>query len=469
MTPSFATLTTDDLAYFREICGDDSIIRDLDDLKTYGSDETEDLNYPPDVIIKPRTTAQVAAVMKYCNDHYLPVTPRGGGTGLSGGALPVFGGVCIALEKMNKIIEIDRDNLMVIVQPGVVTQTLQEAVEDVGLFYPPDPASRGSCFIGGNLAENSGGPRALKYGVTKDYVLGVTAVLPSGEIIKTGGKLLKNVTGYNFTQLLIGSEGTLAIITEIILKLIPCPKYRRTLLVPFSDLEQTAVALTKIFFARIVPCAAEFMEQAAIKAAENKFEKTYPHSAAAAQLLLEVDGNDQQLLEEQCEKIAEVCGECGAIDVFIAENKARQEEIWQMRRGVGEAVKSMCAYKEEDTVVPRAQLPKLVRLIGEISRRHNLTTISYGHAGDGNIHVNILKKNLTDDEWNNKLPLVIRELFERVIELGGTISGEHGIGWVQKRYLPLALSREELQLMRKIKEVFDPHGILNPGKLLPDE
>lgn len=469
MPHSFATLTVDDLVHFRRICGDDYVICDIDELKNYGSDETEDLNYPPEVIVKPRTTEQVAVVMKHCHERNLPVTPRGGGTGLSGGALPVFGGVCLSVEKMNRIIEIDRDNLMVVVQPGVVTQTLQEAVEEVGLFYPPDPASRGSCFIGGNLAENSGGPRALKYGVTKDYVLGMTAVLPNGEIITTGGKLLKNVTGYNLTQLLVGSEGTLAVITEIILKLIPNPQYRKTLLVPFGDLEQAAVALTKIFFARIVPCAAEFMERAAIKAAEDKFEKSYPHADAAAQLLLEVDGNDERLLEDQCEKIAEVCTECGALDVLIAENKARQDEIWALRRGVGEAVKSICPYKEEDTVVPRAQLPKLVRLIGEIAQRYQLTTISYGHAGDGNIHVNILRKDLTDDEWENKLPSAITELFQKVVELGGTISGEHGIGWVQKRYLPLALKPEELRLMRKIKDVFDPRGILNPGKLLPDE
>jgi glycolate oxidase len=304
--------------------------------------------------------------------------------------------------------------------------------------------------------------------VTKDYVLGLTAVLPSGEIINTGGRLLKNVSGYNLTQLLIGSEGTLALITEIILRLIPKPKFRKTLLVPFGDLEQAAVALTKIFFAQIIPCAAEFMERAAIKAAEDKFEKSYPHSDAAAQLLLEVDGNDEGLLDGQCETIAEVCTDCGAIDVFVADNSAKQDEIWEMRRGVGEAVKSICPYKEEDTVVPRAKLPQLVRLIGEISKRHNLTTISYGHAGDGNIHVNILKKGLTDEEWHNRLPLAITELFERVVELGGTISGEHGIGWVQKRYLPLALGPTELKMMRRIKTVFDPHGILNPGKLFPD-
>jgi glycolate oxidase len=465
---NYSRLTSDDLALFRRVCGDAYVTVEPDDLKTYGSDETEDLNFPPDVVVKPQTTEQVAELLKHCNARCLPVTPRGGGTGLSGGALPVLGGVCLSLEKMNRIIEVDCDNLMAVVQPGVITQVLQEKVEEVGLFYPPDPASRGSCFIGGNLAENSGGPRALKYGVTKDWVLGVTAVLPTGEIIKTGGKLLKNVSGYNLTQLLVGSEGTLAVITEIILKLIPKPKYHKTLLVPFDDLEQAAVALTRIFFAQIIPCAAEFMEQAAIKAAEHKFEKSYPHSDAAAQLLLEVDGNDEHVLDNECETIADVCMACGAPDVLIADSPARQNEIWEMRRGVGEAVKSISAYKEEDTVVPRAQLPKLVRLIHEIAERHRLTTISYGHAGDGNIHVNILKKDLSDAEWENELPRAITELFTRVVELGGTISGEHGIGWVQKRYLPLAVSPAELELMRRIKHAFDPQGILNPGKLIPE-
>ncbi len=468
-TPSrYNRIEPNDLDIFRRICGEEYVSTDQDERNIYGTDETEDLCYPPEVVVRPQTTEQIAEIMKYCNGRRLPVTPRGGGTGLSGGALPVYGGVSLSLEKLDQILEIDTGNLMAVVQPGVITQKLQEAVEEVGLFYPPDPASRGSCFIGGNLAENAGGPRALKYGVTKDYVYGVTVVLPTGEVFCSGGKVLKNVSGYNLIQLLVGSEGTLGIVTEITLKLIPLPQIRKTLLVPFPDLESAAVALTKIFLSRITPCAAEFMEQAAIKAAEDKFEKSYPHSDAAAQLLLEVDGNDDRLLDEECETIAEVCTDCGAVDVFLAETKERQDEIWDMRRGVGEAVKSISPYKEEDTVVPRAALPKLVRLIREISERHKISTISYGHAGDGNIHVNILKKDLTDDEWENRLPTVITELFEKVVALGGTISGEHGIGLVQRRYLPIAVGQTELRLMREIKRSFDPNNILNPGKLLPD-
>jgi glycolate oxidase len=309
----------------------------------------------------------------------------------------------------------------------------------------------------------------LKYGVTKDYVYGLTCVLPDGKIFKSGGKLLKNVSGYNLTQLIVGSEGTLCIVTEIILKLLPLPQYKRTLLAPFDSLGKAAEALTNIFMNKIIPSAAEFIEQAAIKAAEEKLEKKFPHSDAAALLLFEIDGNREDVLDEQAEKIGEICLSFDADDVFVADNPEKQAEMWQMRRNIGEAVKSIGIYKEEDTVVPRAKIPELIEKITTISKKYGILTISYGHAGDGNIHCNIIKKDISDDDWNNKLPHVISELFKEVVILGGSISGEHGIGWVQKDYLPIALSPVELDLMRSIKNVFDPKGILNPGKLLPDE
>jgi glycolate oxidase len=420
-------------------------------------------------VIRPSNAAEISEIMKICFDYNIPVTTRGGGTGLSGGALPVFGGVVLSTEKLNKIIEIDKDNLMVTVQPGVITHNLHLAVENQGLFYPVDPASKESCTIGGNIAECAGGPRALKYGVTKDYVYGLTCVLPDGRIFKTGGKLLKNVSGYNLAQLIVGSEGTLCIVTEIILKLIPLPQYKRTLLAPFDSLRNAAEALTKIFMNKIIPSAAEFIEQAAIKAAENKLNKKFPHSDAAALLLFEVDGNRDDILDEQAENIGEICLNNGAIDVFTADNPEKQADMWQMRRNIGEAVKSIGIYKEEDTVVPRAKIPELIEKISTISKKYGILTISYGHAGDGNIHCNIIKKDISDDDWNNKLPHVITELFREVVILGGSISGEHGIGLVQKDYLPIALSDVELELMKNIKKVFDPKGILNPGKLLPDE
>ncbi|MEE9555317.1 MAG: FAD-linked oxidase C-terminal domain-containing protein [candidate division Zixibacteria bacterium] len=464
----FDKITPEIISLFEKIIGAKNVITEKFDLEPYSHDETEDLKFYPDVALKPSSTREISEIMKICYKHNIPVTTRGGGTGLSGGALPVFGGISLSTEKMNKIIEIDKENLMVTVQAGVITDNLHKAVETEGLFYPVDPASKESCTIGGNIAECAGGPRALKYGVTKDYVYGLTCVLPDGRAFKTGGKLLKNVSGYNLAQLIVGSEGTLCVVTEIILKLLPLPRYKRTLLAPFGSLASAATALTQIFMARIIPSAAEFIERAAIKAAEEKLEKKFPRSDSDALLLFEIDGDREDVLDEQAERIGKICLEHDAIDVFVADNPEKQAEMWQMRRNIGEAVKSIGIYKEEDTVVPRAQLPALVEKIGAISKKHGILTISYGHAGDGNIHVNIIKKDISDDDWNNKLPHVIEELFREVVILGGSISGEHGIGWVQKDYLPLALSDVELCLMRNIKKVFDPKGILNPGKLLPD-
>ncbi len=464
---NFNKVTTDLIGSLKTIVGDSNVITDKFDLEPYSHDETEDLVFYPEVAVKPLSTDEISEIMKFCYDANVPVTTRGGGTGLSGGALAVYGGVILSTERMNKIIEIDKENLMVTVQPGVITFNLHQAVEAEGLFYPVDPASKESCTIGGNIAECSGGPRAVKYGVTKDYVYGLTCVLPDGKVFKTGGKLLKNVTGYNLTQLIVGSEGTLCIVTEIILKLLPLPKYKRTMLAPFDSLEKAARALADIFMAKIIPAAAEFIERAAIQAAEQKLEKKFPHSDSEALLLFEISGDREDMLDEQAEKIGEICLEHDAADVFVADNAEKQAEMWQMRRNIGEAVKSIAIYKEEDTVVPRARVPELMAKIAAISKKHGILTISYGHAGDGNIHVNIIKKDISDDDWNNKLPLVIEELFREVVILGGSISGEHGIGWVQKGYLPLALSEIEIDLMRKIKNSFDPKGILNPGKLLP--
>lgn len=434
----------------------------------YGSDETEDLFFSPDVVVKPKTTEEVSQVLKIASELKIPVTPRGAGTGLSGGALPVYGGIVLTLEKMNRIIEIDEDNLCAVIEPGVVTERFQTEVESRGLFYPPDPASRGSCMMGGNLAECSGGPRAVKYGVTKDYILGVTAVLPNGNIIKHGGKLLKNVTGYNLTQLLIGSEGTLAVITEIVVRLIPLPKFRQTLLAPYSDLESAAATVAAIFKAGLIPSACEFMENDAIKASEAQLGIRLPFSDAASLLLIEVDGNEMSVLESERDRICEVTVENGALDVILADTAEKQKEIWRIRRATGEAVKKLSIYKEEDTVVPRYALPKLVSEVKRIAGHYGLKTICYGHAGDGNLHVNILKMDLSDEQWNHQLPGAIEEIFQATVKLGGTLSGEHGIGYSQKRYMPIAFQAHELDLLKAIKKAFDPEGILNPGKLFPD-
>jgi glycolate oxidase len=371
------------------------------------------------------------------------------------------------MERFNKIIEIDEKNHQVTVEPGVITQVLQEAVREVGLFYPPDPASKGSCFIGGNVSENSGGPKAVKYGVTKDYVLNLEVVLPTGEIIWTGANVLKNATGYNLTQLIVGSEGTLGIITKIVLRLIPHPTDDLLMLVPFFDAEKACEAVAAIFRAGITPSGLEFMERDALLwtmkyETESVIEVKENH---AAHLLIEVDGFDVDALMKTCEDIMMVLENYDTDEIMFADSQAQKDQLWKLRRKVGEAVKAHSVYKEEDTVVPRYELPKLLSAVKSIGNKYGFKSVCYGHAGDGNLHVNIIKGDLSDDFWNNQLTVAISELFTEVVKLGGTISGEHGIGLVQKPYMSIAFNQVQLDLMRSIKNVFDPKGILNPGKI----
>ena len=461
----FEKLSPPLIEQFSVIVGPENAFSDDETRSLYGRDETEDFSFPPEIVLKPATTSQVSQILRLANRCRIPVTPRGGGTGLSGGALPVSGGICLSMERFRQILEIDERNFQAIVEPGVITQLFQEELEHRGLFYPPDPASRGSCHLGGNLAECAGGPRAVKYGVTKDYVLGIEAVLPTGEIINTGGRVLKNVSGYNLTQLIIGSEGTLAVITKIIFRLIPLPKTRKVILAAFGSLEDAAACVATIFQHGITPSALEFMEKSAVKAAENRLGKKFPNGEAEAQLLIEVDGNYEDALDRDIEVLAQVLEQHNALDVLLAEDNQKIADVWALRRSMGEAVKSYSTYKEEDTVVPRANLPNLVQGVKEICVKYGITSVCYGHAGDGNVHVNLLKENIDDATWNIVLDDAIREIFRLTVSLGGTISGEHGIGYSQKSYLPLALSPSELNLMKNIKRTFDPNNILNPGKI----
>jgi len=455
------------LAELEAIVGAGNVLSDEESIALHSKDETEDLSFPPEVVVRPGTTEDVSGIMKLATRERIPVTPRGAGTGLSGGALAVRGGICLSLERMNRIIEIDRENLMAVVEPGVITEVLQNEVEKLGLYYPPDPASRGSCMIGGNVAENAGGPHAVKYGVTKDWVTGLEAVLPDGTVFSTGGKLRKDVSGYNLTQLLVGSEGTLAIVTRIVLRLIPVPAHRRTMLACFDEVEAAAKAVVAIFDHKVIPAAAEFMEGAAWRAGADRIGKHLVPADHAAYLLLEVDGSSEPVVEDEALRMGEACLELGAVDVLVADTPARQKEIWSVRRAIGEAVKKIAPYKEEDTVVPRRQVPQLVEAVREIIDRYGLRAICYGHAGDGNVHVNILKDE-TGEAWASHLDTAIREIFAKVTALGGKISGEHGIGWVQRNYMPIAHAPGELNLMRAIKRTFDPNDILNPGKIFPE-
>lgn len=464
------TMTLDKLSehtfFFETLIGDRCFVDDASKEK-YSHDETEDISIFPDIVLKPETPDEISKILSYCNEHSIPVTPSGARTGLSGGAIPLHGGVALSMEKFNKILLIDEDNLQVTTEPGVITQVLQEAVKEKGLFYPPDPASKGSCFIGGNVSENSGGPKAVKYGVTSDYVLNLEIVLPSGEIIWTGANVLKNATGYNLTQLIVGSEGTLGIITKIVLKLIPHPTADLLMLVPFYDSAKACEAVSAIFKAGITPSGLEFMERNALLWTQDflKDDSIQIGDNHAAHLLIEVDGFNSELLMEDCSKIMEVLENFETDEILFAESEAQKTALWRLRRSVGEAVKANSIYKEEDTVVPRFELPKLLHHVKRIGEDYGFKSVCYGHAGDGNLHINILKGNLSDDAWNNELPKAIRELFTEVVKLGGTLSGEHGIGLVQKDYMDIAFDVKSLNLMRSIKTVFDPKGILNPGKI----
>lgn len=463
---TYKPIDAQDIHYFQSILNERCIV-DQEVRGVYGHDETEDITIVPDVVLKPETTAEVSEIMRYCNAHSIVVTPSGARTGLSGGAIPVFGGVALSMERFNKIISIDERNHQVITEPGVITQVLQDAVREKGLFYPPDPASKGSCFIGGNVSENSGGPKAVKYGVTKDFVLNLEVVLPNGEIIWTGANVLKNATGYNLTQLIVGSEGTLAIITKIVLRLIPHPTHDLLMLVPFFDAEKACEAVAAIFRAGITPSGLEFMERDALTWTQSfTGDTSIPvKDNHQAHLLIEVDGFDPDQLMGECEKIMGVLENFETDEILFAESEAQKAGLWALRRKVGEAVKSQSIYKEEDTVVPRYALPALLSAVKRICRQYGLHSVCYGHAGDGNLHVNIIKGDLTDQQWESDLPVAIRALFTEVVALGGTLSGEHGIGLVQQPYMDIAFPEITLQLMRQIKVVFDPKGILNPGKI----
>ena len=451
----------------KAIVGENNISTHKEDLEKYGQDETEDLIFLAEVVVKPKTVKEISEIAKLCNQNKIPLTTRGAGTGLSGGALPIKGGVLLSLEYLNSIITIDEHNLQAIVEPGVINYNFQEEVKKRGLFYPPDPASWGSCSLGGNIAHSSGGPKAVKYGTTRDYVLNLEVVLANGEIIWTGANTLKYSTGYNLTHLMIGSEGTLGIVTKIVFKLIPAPKADLLMLVPFKSAEKACESVAAVFKAGIIPSAMEFMEKDAIKwsikhAGDVNFKID---DDCEALLLIEVDGVELELLMKQCECISEIMQTFNCGEILFAESAEQKNALWKIRRKVGEAVKSNSVYKEEDTVVPRAELPKLLKGVKEIGNKYGFKSVCYGHAGDGNLHVNIIKGDLSSEIWEKQLPKGITEIFELCKQLGGTISGEHGIGLVQKQYMPIMFSNSHLNLFKQIKLVFDENLILNPGKI----
>jgi glycolate oxidase len=467
----FNPVTSQIVAELTEIVGAKHVIHgDEGRMAPYAHDEVADTRYAqmPEVVVKPADAGEISAIMKLANREMVPVTPRGAGSGLSGGAVPVHRGVLLSLERMNRILEIDSENMVVVVEPGVITNDINEAVAEFGLFYAGYPMSVESCFIGGNLAENAGGGRAIKYGVTGRYVLGLEVVLPTGEIVQLGGKRIKDVTGYDLIHLLIGSEGTLGVFTRVTLRLLPLPRARAVLLVPFLDVLSAVTAVPKIMTqGRLVPTSVEFMDRLSVETAYAYLDERPPHRDIGAMLLLEVDGYSQDQVESEYNVIVDICLDAGALDVYVGDNPTTERRMWRPRQNLAEAFKLLCPVQSlEDIVVPLARIPELMVELEKLSERYNVLAPCYGHAGDGNLHVTVVKHPDTAmDKWEELERAVLTDLYGIVANLGGTISGEHGIGIKRLEFLPLVMDPTVIALHRRIKAAFDPNNVLNPGKI----
>jgi glycolate oxidase len=445
-----------------KIVGKDNLLTTKEELICYSYDATNQ-RFLPEAVAFPLNPQQISQIMLLANRHHFPVIPRGAGSGFVGGSLPVEGGLVLALTKMNRIIKIEPENLTAVVEPGVVTGTFQQEVERLGLFYPPDPASLKFSTMGGNVAVCAGGPRCVKYGVTKNYILGLEVVLPTGEIINTGVQTLKGVAGYDLTGLLVGSEGTLGIITKIIVKLLPLPESKKTMLAIFPHLDDATLTVSSIIHSQIIPATLEFIDQAAIRCVEDYLKMGLPTQAEAL-LLIEVDG-DRNTVTKQSELIKDICSKNNASEVKIAHNEEEEEQLWKARRSISPALLKLNPHKvNEDINVPISHIPEVIRRINEIAKRYQLINVNFGHAGDGNIHTNLMINKDNPDEANRALKAV-KEIFQAALELGGTISGEHGIGITKAPYLEMEIGKKNRSVMEEIKNLFDPNNILNPGKL----
>jgi glycolate oxidase len=431
----------------------------------YSHDELGGIKKMPDIVIQTISADEVSKVMKYAYENNIPVTPRGSGTGLVGAAVPLKGGIVIDLSRMTKILELDEENLTLTLEPGVLLMEIGKYVQEFDLFYPPDPGEK-SATIGGNISTNAGGMRAVKYGVTRDYVRGLEVVLPNGDIVNLGGKVVKNSSGYALKDLIVGSEGTLGIVTKAILKLLPLPKKALSLLIPFESLERAIETVPKIIKSKSIPTAIEFMQREAILAAEEFLGKSFPDKSSDAYLLLTFDGNSTEEIEKDYENVANICLEAGALDVLISDTEERQESIWSARGCFLEAIKALTTEMDEvDVVVPRNQIGKFVTFTHELERTANIRIKSFGHAGDGNLHIYILRDDLDQEAWESKLKEVMQIMYNKAKELDGQVSGEHGIGFAKKGYLKESLPSECIGIMQGIKLAFDPKNILNPGKV----
>jgi glycolate oxidase len=455
------------------IAGVDNVITDKGALENYSHDETPIYHAMPEVAVKPRTAQEVSKIMKLAYEHTIAVTARGGGTSLSAGAVPIHGGIVLSLEQMNKIKEIDKNNLMVVVEPGIITEQLGKELSQHGFFFPPDPVSLDSCTIGGNIAENAGGPRAMKYGVTKNYVTALEVVLADGTMIRLGGKLYKNVTGYDLIDVLIGSEGTLAIVTEATLKVLPLPNVVVDLLIPFKCVEDASQFSLELSQEDIMPTAIEFMDGDVYRIVAQYLRRTLPFSEAGAYIIVELDGNQKEQIQKMYNRVGDIALRYGCLDVFVGESIKDKEKIWEPRKSIGDALKEVSKIvAREDLVVPKNQIPRLISMLKECVEKYTACLFTFGHLGDGNIHADFgmiddsdKKEDCGDKGWVDTMR---REVYEITLSLGGTITAEHGIGLSKIPYLSMALDTTQISIMKKIKDMFDPKHILNPGKIFPD-
>ncbi|MCI1944136.1 FAD-binding oxidoreductase [Clostridium luticellarii] len=461
----YKKLDNNDIKFLVDLLGEDRVFTGENINDDYSHDELGGVSKYPDAMVEVENADEVSKIMSYAYKNNIPVVARGSGTGLVGSSVPIEGGIMINLTKMNNIIELDEENLTLTLEPGVLLMDIAKFVESHDLFYPPDPGEK-SATIGGNVSTNAGGMRAVKYGVTRDYVRGLEVVLPNGNIIELGGKIVKNSSGYSIKDLICGSEGTLGIITKIILKLLPLPKQSISLLVPFPDLNRAISTVPKIIKSKSIPTAIEFMQREVILAAEEFLGKKFPDNSSDAYLLLTFDGNSKKQIEADYEKVAEICLQEGALDVYISDTDERKESVWSARGAFLEAVKATTTDMDEcDVVVPRNKVAEFIKYTDELQKQFNIRIRSFGHAGDGNLHVYILKDDLSDEEWSKKLSDVFDCMYKKSEELHGAVSGEHGIGYAKKKYISRQYGKEYMQLMKNIKLAFDPKNILNPDKV----
>jgi glycolate oxidase len=461
----YGKVTPEILRVLEGIIGEKNVSTSAEDLEKHALDESLEPPHRPEVVVRPGDTREVSAVMRLASEHRIPVTPQGSRTGLSGGAHPVLGGIALSTERMNRILEIDQDNLMAVVEPGVLVMDLHAKTEELGLFYPPDPGEE-TGSLGGNINTNAGGVRGMKYGVTRDFVQGLEVVIASGEVLNLGGKTMKNSTGYSLLDLVIGSEGTLGIITRATLRLVPKPRHTALVYVPYESTRDAAKTVSEIVRRKVVPFALEYVPQHAVQVAERFLERELPDNSHPAYLLIGVEGNSQEEVESALETVGEVCLEMGAVDAYVADTEARQQRLWEARKCLFEAYKAFWQIDEVDSCVPRDRIPDYIERAEEVAERHGVVVSNIGHAGDGNVHSVIVRGDLEEEAWRKTLETVVSELIKISIDIGGTISGEHGVGYAKKGYLVDQVGETQVELMRGIKRAFDPGNILNPAKVI---